>query len=506
MAFGTRSILPFVLTALTAAALTACGGGGGEPFVEPEEARAQDTRTSYAVVPFDNTTVYADYEAGAGGAASFTALTGTGSGGDPLPETDRWTGTLQGAGYRIEVPENWNGKLVMYAHGYRGTGDALTVSNPSVRRYLVENGYAWAASSYSKNYYDVRAGVEDTNALANAFVEIAAANGRTLDAPDKIYITGHSMGGHIAAAAVEAEALATANNKVAYDGAVPMCGVTGDVALFDTFAGMQVAAQAVAGVPAYPLDRWSEISGLVNSTLWTTAPGAGSPIVPTPVAGERYVEIVKNLTGGERPLFRLSLQAGGAFPSAYGTFGGSGDINGILNKPGTDTRGITYKIDGDATTSAAINEDALVVTPDPEANRLRRDGLRWIPVVQGNIDVPVVAIHTIGDLFVPFNMIQLYRQRADAAGKGGNLVTRAVRGISHCDFTVAEQVEAFDAMVEWEENGTKPGGDNVVAAATVAAPAFGCTYTRAAVPGTDSPTVLFFRNLIATNGGACPAP
>ena len=50
------------------------------------------------------------------------------------------------------------------------------------------------------------------------------------------------MGGHIAAAAVEAETLATAVNKFRYNAALPMCGVMADVELFNRFAGMQLAA------------------------------------------------------------------------------------------------------------------------------------------------------------------------------------------------------------------------------------------------------------------------
>jgi hypothetical protein len=227
--------------------------------------------------------------------------------------------------------------------------------------------------------------------------------------------------------------------------------------------------------------------------------------VPTAVEGERFVSIVKNLTGGERPLFRLALQRGGAFASSYGTFGSDGTVNGILTKPGVDTNALRYTIDGDATTTAAINAAALKVTRDPEANRLRGDGLRWVPQVNGQFSVPVVAIHTIGDLFVPFNMIQAYRQRANAAGNGDKLVTRAIRGISHCDFTVSEQAEAFDAMVKWEGGGAKPAGDDVVTAATVAAPTYGCTFTRPAVQGTDSGTTVALRGLIAATGGSCPA-
>src|SRR5690606_12496878 len=125
--------------------------------------------------------------------------------GDAHAATRRWHGVLNGAGYRVEVPENWHGMLVMYAHGYRGEVPDLTVDNPPMRQYLLDNGYAWAASSYSSNFYDVRTGVEDTNALALAFNDIAEQNGRSLPEPDKIYITGVSMGGHIAGAAIERE-------------------------------------------------------------------------------------------------------------------------------------------------------------------------------------------------------------------------------------------------------------------------------------------------------------
>jgi hypothetical protein len=485
--------LPLRASALLVPVLLAACGGGDDALPAPEETRAQDTRTFTT----NALTSYSDYEAGADGQASFTAATGQAG-------SSRWAGELDGAAYRVEVPQNWNGELVMYAHGFRGNIPALTVSNPGIRAYLLSKGYAWAASSYSANYYDVRAGLEDTNELVAAFTTIAASRGRPLATPAKVFITGHSMGGHVAAAAVEAEALATANTKVRYAGAAPMCGVTGDTELFDAFTAMQATAQAVAGVPAYPLERWSEISALVNATLWTTAPGAGTPVVPT-ATGEKYVSIVKNLTGGERPLFRLALQRGGAFASAYGTFGGDGTITGILNRKVTDTTRYTYAIDGDPAASTAINSVTLKVTPEADANRLRRDGLRWIPKVNGQFSVPVVAIHTIGDLFVPFNMIQVYRQRAEAAGNGGRLVTRAIRGISHCDFTVSEQAETFDALVEWEKGGPKPAGDDVLTPAVLASTTYGCTFTRAAVPVTDLGTTVALRGLIAaTPGGTCP--
>ena len=467
------------------AMLAACGGGGGggevpaPPPPVPEETRAQDSRT---FTPADPT------------ATTFAAMAGVTQG------THRWAGVLNGAAYRIEVPATgWNGRLVMYAHGFRGEGSTLTVSNPSIRRYLIENGYAWAASSYSTNYYDVRAGVEDTNALALAFNAIAAANGQVLPAPTRLYITGHSMGGHITGAAIEDEAYATARNKVRYHGAVPMCGVMGDVELFNRFAGMQVTAQALAGVPSYPTDKWSEIQGLVTSTLFTTFPTA-----PT-AQGVKYLSVVKHLTGGERPMFNEGIAFGGSFPSAYGTFGSDGSVTGILTRNVLDTNALSYLIDGDPAGTTALNAAAIKLTAAPDANRLRRDGLRWIPVIHGEFTIPVVSIHTLGDLFVPFSMQQVYQQRAAAKGNSNWLVQRAIRGASHCDFTVAEQVKAFSDMVAWEQGGPKPAGDDVVTPATVGASSYGCTFTDNTLGVDDGAPVPALRAGIAMNpANTCP--
>ena len=471
------------LTALALAStafLVACGGS--DDAAVPEETRPQDTRTFTA----DAT------------ATTFTAMSTQPGDVTDMSTTSRWAGVLGGAGYFVEVPPNWNGKLVMYAHGFRGNGAALTVSAPSIRRYLIQNGYAWAASSYAKNYYDVRAGVEDTNALALEFTKIAAANTRTLAAPTKIYITGHSMGGHITAAAIEDEAAATAVHKVKYAGAVPMCGVVGDTELFNQFAAMQVTAQALAGLPAYPTDKFADIRTLVTNTLFTTF-----PTTPT-AAGAKYLSVLQNITGGPRPMFNLGIAFGGSFPSAYGTFGSDGTVTGILNKSVLDTTAYTYTIDGDVAGSTALNASAIKLTPVADANRLRRDGLRWIPKVNGEFKIPVVSIHTLGDLFVPFSMEQTYQKRVAAKGNSAWLVQRAIRGVSHCDFTVAEQATAFDDMIKWERDGVKPTGDDVVTPATVAAATYGCTYTKNTLGPDESGATLALRPAAVANSATCP--
>ena len=488
---------PWRLTALALAAtslLVACGGG--DDAAAPEETRAQDSRTSFAASATD------------AAAVTFTAQAAAAGDQVDMSTTSRWQGVLNGALYKVEVPANWNGQLVMYAHGFRGNGNGLTVDAPSIRRWLIQNGYAWAASSYSKNYYDVRAGVEDTNALALEFVAIAAKNSRTLATPTKYFITGVSMGGHITAAAIEDEATATAVHKVKYNGAVPMCGVVGDTELFNEFAAMQVTAQALAGVPAYPTDKFTDINAQVTTTLFGV-PTLGSVITPTAGAGTKYASVLQNITGGPRPMYSIGLQYGRAFQSAYGTFVADpatpyGSVTGILNKNVLDTTGFTYTIDGDAAGSTALNASAQKVTPAADANRLRTDGLRWIPKANGEFKIPVVSIHTLGDLFVPFSMEQVYQKRVAAKGNSAFLVQRAIRGISHCDFTVAEQSKAFADMVAWEKGGAKPGGDDVVTAATVAAPTYGCAFTNDTLGPDDANTgAAAFRPLIAQLGAKC---
>jgi hypothetical protein len=451
-----------ISTLSIATLIAACGDSSNNASSAPEETRAQDTRT---FTPKSET--------------SFAALAGS------TVATDRWTGALNGAAYRIEVPQTgWNGKLVMWVHGYRGTGADLTVDTPIMRRYLLDNGYAWAASSYSKNYYDVRAGVEDTNALALNFTKIASSNGRTLAEPSKRFITGVSMGGHITVAAIEAEAQRTAINKVQYNGAVPLCGVLGDNELFNYFAGYQVAAQQLSGFPMskFPATDFAAIAPSIRSALWSTFPAPGKDEGVSTPQGDKLKNVVMELSGGNRPFFAEGWANGSNQGNIWSGLGGDGTISGILNANILDTTGLTYKIDASSPSptplDAAFNSSAFKIVPTADANRLRRDGMRWIPVANGEVNIPIVSLHTLGDLFVPFKMEQVYAARLKAKGNDKWLVQRAIRDVGHCAFTSAEAITAFDDMVKWEAGGAKPAGDNVSDPATIGSPTYGCTFTK----------------------------
>jgi poly(3-hydroxybutyrate) depolymerase len=169
---------------------------------------------------------------------------------DALPGAQALFGVHAGAGYRIEVPDNWNGKLVVWAHGFRGTGLELTVDNHPLRTLLIPQGYAWAASSYDRNDYDITSGVKSTHALIKHF------NG-LVGKPEQIIMSGASMGGHITGVIIE-------QYPNLFAGALPICGVMADYELFDYFLDFNLAAQQMGvGFSTYPIEAGTYLFGTV---------------------------------------------------------------------------------------------------------------------------------------------------------------------------------------------------------------------------------------------------
>jgi pimeloyl-ACP methyl ester carboxylesterase len=383
----------------------------------------------------------------------------------PGTTTSRYWGVKDNAGYRIEVPQNWNGELVLYAHGFRGGGAELTITNPAIRSYLIQQGFAWAASSYSRNGYDVKVGVEDSYALIEVFTGLVSK-------PNSVYMTGHSMGGHVTGVTIE-------RYPNAFVGALPMCGVMGDVELFDFFLNYNLVAQSLAGMQAqfpFPDNYFPAVVPRVSRGLGYVNFPTTTYVAAMNGQGQKLREVVKHLSGGERPFFNHAF---GNWANFLFTVGGGDGSAGIASGNVTTNMDTIYQLDGDpavSPTEQELNNAVLRVRADPQARQ--SIDLSNIPTISGNLPFPVLSMHTIGDLFVPFSMEQIYARRVAAQGKADWLVTRAYRDVGHCAFTVEEQEEAFKDLVNWVKNGVKPGGDQILDAPVVADPNFGCNYTR----------------------------
>lgn len=393
---------------------------------------------------------------------------------DALPGATAYFGVHSGAGYRAEVPDNWNGDLVVWAHGYRGTGLELTVDNHPLRQLLIAQGYAWASSSYSRNSYDISSGVADTHALVKYFNGLAGN-------PNRVYLTGASMGGHITAVSLE-------QYRNSYSGALSICGAIGGYALFDYFLDFNAAAQQLGtGSSSYPLDSATYIGVTVPQIKANLEAAPGLWPFALNATGENFKSLVELRSGGIRPNFDEAFAFWNSIPASTGSGNflfenGLGD--GTLPRSpgvGIDNADTVYQFDTDPSLSAeeqALNDGIVRVSADPQGRG--QQGLAQMPVVNGTINVPVLTLHNLGDLFVPFHNEIDYASKVAANGNSDLLVQRAIRGVSHCDFTGPELESAFNDLVSWVEAGVKPAGDNVLSPEAVADPDFGCEFTDGA--------------------------
>jgi hypothetical protein len=444
----------------------------------------------------DCTTTTSTTQAGYTVADPRCTFTGAGySGARFTPTTDAagralsrtYTGIVAGAPYRLEVPKHWNGQLAIYAHGYRGTGTTVFVDDSPLRAYFIQHGFAWAGSGYSTNGYDVGQGVRDSHELIALF----AGKVRTARS---VYMTGFSMGGQITAVMIE-------RFRGDFVGAMPACGVLGDKELFDYFTDANVTAAALTNTAIQFPDSFEAgqayaptYAGQVLSELPKLGTGfvSGNPatvsLTPT---GQAWAGVVQQRTGGTRPGFAGAFAFWSSIgfaplttvPFLFGVYPGlSGGTQGIADGNLSDNRFTLYQIDDSRRLSPeeiALNRSVLRVAPTTTPSR----GLSGVPKVFGDPRIPVLSLHDIGDLFVPFSMEQIYAQRVAAHGQSRLFVSRAIRGVGHCDFTQSELQAGFSDLVSWVRSGHRPAGDRITDARVVASPTFGCRFTDR-TPGT----------------------
>ncbi|MEU5883804.1 hypothetical protein [Spirillospora sp. NPDC047279] len=379
-------------------------------------------------------------------------------------------GVHRHAAYDIEIPPRWNGELVMYAHGYAGQGKVLTVQPPGfgLRQRLLDQGYAWAASSYYANGYDVRAGVTGTHDLAVRFGDLVRE-------PRRTYIVGVSMGGHVTGRSLE-------EYPRFYAGGLPMCGVLGDNTLFDFFLDFHLVSQGLSGVRAYPPgdDYLGVTVPKIQEALGIDGLTPGSTEISSPL-GKQFRAVTVNRSGGPRPGADSAFSVWKDFLFSQG-----GPATGtVAEDPGqvAANAGTRY------TPNTPVAIDRVVQRVRPENPRARYSPfLTQSPQIFGVPRVPVLSLHNLGDLFVPFSMEQAYRDDVARHGRTRLLVQRAIRATQHCEFSAAEVGAAWDDLSRWVRDGRRPAGDDVRDPATVAAAGYGCRFSDRAAYAAGSGT------------------
>ena len=295
---------------------------------------------------------------------------------------------------------------MLYAHGFVSNagaqGSALRVGNAPIREHLIKEGYAWAASSYRCNGYVPGQGLVDTMALTDLFTK---TNGGR--APQRVYLTGTSMGGHVTL-------LGMHEFPTSFAGGLAMCPAGPE--LFDYFAAVSAAAEVVTGVQFKP-DTLQQDAAAMAEML-------GKPPDYTD-KGRQLASVEIQISGGARPFAMEGLTS--RFVANLGTSQGALVGSTTPTNRAVETTHIKYAIDeGLGLTADAINSKARRKTGDP-AMRNPNGPYEEIVPFDGKIERPVITMHGTGDLFVPIFLEQTLKRAVEASGKGQLLTQRVYR-------------------------------------------------------------------------------
>ena len=361
-------------------------------------------------------------------AASFVLLLSQAAAGQtPSAASGVETGAIAGAPFRIEVPDNWNGALVVYAHGY----DAAKVPRPAtnwdearhaaIRTPFLSRGFAVAQSDFRTQGWAVKEALEDLEALRLHFI---ARHGK----PSRTYLTGHSMGGFITVVMLE-------QHQDAYDGGLAICGpyLPALVFMTDSLFSMLVTFDAM-----FPDLLHLAHDGRLDLAA---APGPtpqqmGAALQASPEKAARYAarfrekpEAVPYILSFYREILRELMARAGGNPF--------------------DNLGTIYMGFGD---DAALNRSIGRYAADPAA----RAYLLANASTTGRHISPILALHTTDDPIVDPEYANLYEVESAQAGSGDLFVQRFVVASGHCAVDAPLVGAAFDDLVRWVEKKEKP--------------------------------------------------
>ena len=326
------------------------------------------------------------------------------------------------ATYLIEVPKDWNGTLFLYSHGYAppdtlnppaDNGDTL------VRLYLLSKGYALAGSSYAGTGWAVADALHDQIAVLDTFDRLVAHPRRTI-------AWGHSMGGITTAGLVQ-------NHPERFSGAVALCGVVAGspgfwnqlldsafafnillasgqlqlVHITDPVTNLTNAETILNNAQSTPQGRarTALVAALVDSPGWGEDPTSPPPS-PTDYATLEANQFFSLGSGYDFPLY-FALRA-----EVEKRAGGNPSWNTGVDYEKQLKLSVSYAEVQALYQQAGLSLDADLLTLKNTA-RIAADPAAVIYLSQnvifdGEIQVPVLTVHTAGDDIVNVQNEQAY--------------------------------------------------------------------------------------------------
>jgi pimeloyl-ACP methyl ester carboxylesterase len=310
-----------------------------------------------------------------------------------------YTGTLQNAHYRIDIPALWNGDLVMLMHGYQPVGapapDPMAAADSTA--VFLAKGFAVAQSQYASQGWAV------SDAIAKKFVK-----------PKHTYIYGFSLGALGVAATIE-------RYPHAYSGAMITCGLTVSTPDF-------LAEGIVTPLAAFD----ALIPGVIPDLA---APGSPPAISPDAIA-----DALKAHPNEAGILARRLEETPETLPTLALYYMGLREIETRAGGMPVDNRKTVYTGFGD---DVAFNQKVHRYGATPAAMNFARNNV----TLTGRIGIPLVMQWNAFDPTIPARFHDVYPKQVKAAGSGKWLTVLDPAGNGHCNFTDEQTSAAFDTLV-----------------------------------------------------------
>ena len=313
--------------------------------------------------------------------------------------------TSSGALTRVCFPAEWNGDLILYAHGYVQPDEPLAIPDDLIGGTPVEDlinaaGYAYGTTSYRANGLVADLAVDD-------LVQLKELVRRTVRPdPVQIFIVGVSEGGLVAALAAEAP-------LDPYAGVLAACGPIGDFARqIDYFNDVRVVFDYLfpGVIPGSPIDPPAEVRADWDATY---APAVVAALSDDPAAALELAEV----TG---------VPAEGLDPGALGEAVAGILWYNVLGSANAQQRLGGQPYDNVERSYLGSSDDAAL---NAEVARFIADGNARAELVRfettGQLTAPISIIHTTGDPIVPFFDVERF---------------------GHCALTSSEILAAFGAL------------------------------------------------------------
>lgn len=330
-------------------------------------------------------------------------------------------GEINGAKFRIDMPANWNGGLVMYCHGYNPKPVAYDEKENPLLNVFLDQGYAVAQSGYASGGWAIQEGAVDTENLRRYFV-------KKYGKPKETYVTGHSMGGFLTMTLMELY-------PGIYDAGMPMCGPLAPTVnfmargafdakvLFDYY--FPGALPGPIGIPA-DFQNTPDLAKKIEAVLDSSP--EKSAVLRRQNGTKSNKDLAGVLTFLTYLLKEMQERAGG--------------------NP-FDNRNIIYSnTDDDNKVNAGVKRYA--------ADAKATEYLRNFYTPTGRINRPMLAIHTSYDPLVPVSVPNIYQSLVDSSGTSSLFVQQYVKHDGHCRITPEETKRGFSELREWKSSGVRP--------------------------------------------------